>query len=380
MKIVLAPDSFKESLDALSVAQAIRDGLADVWPDADYVLKPMADGGEGTVEAVIASTGAERLTREVRGPLGDLVDANWAWHADTATATLEIAEASGLMRVPPDRRDAARADSYGTGELMRAALDQGARRIVVGLGGSATNDGGAGLLRALGVRFLDVTGNALPPGGLALGALHRLILDDLDPRLRDVELIIASDVDNPLCGASGASAVFGPQKGADAALVPQLDAALARLASVHAAQTGKDWSGTPGAGAAGGAGWAMLAALSATLRPGVALIAEMNGLEDAINGADLVITGEGRMDAQTVRGKVPFGVARLAKARNVPVLALVGSLGEGYQDLYEHGLTAAFSLVSRPMSLAQAMTDTPALLTGLARDVARLMDASRSKR
>jgi glycerate kinase len=380
VKIVIAPDSFKESLDALSVARAIRDGLADVWPDADYVLKPMADGGEGTVDAVIASTGAQRHSRKVRGPLGDLVDATWAWHADTRTATLEIAEASGLMRVPPDRRDAAQADSYGTGELMRAALDHGARRIVVGLGGSATNDGGAGLLRALGVRFLDDTGSALPPGGLALGALHRLILDDLDPRLRDVELIIASDVDNPLCGASGASAVFGPQKGAHAALVPQLDAALARLASVHAAQTGKHWSGTPGAGAAGGAGWAMLAVLRATLRPGVALIAEMNGLEDAVDDADLVITGEGRMDAQTVRGKVAFGVARLAKGRNVPVVALVGSLGEGYRDLYEHGLTAAFSLVSRPMSLAEAMTDTSALLTSLARDVARLMDASHPTR
>jgi len=380
VKIVIAPDSFKESLDALSVARAIRDGLADVWPDADYVLKPMADGGEGTVDAVIASTGAQRLSRKVCGPLGDLVDATWAWHADTRTATLEIAEASGLMRVPPDRRDASRADSYGTGELVLAALDHGARRIVVGLGGSATNDGGAGLLRALGARFLDDTGSALPPGGLALGALHRLILDDLDLRLRDVELIIASDVDNPLCGASGASAVFGLQKGAHAALVPQLDAALARLASVHAVLTGKDWSGTPGAGAAGGAGWAMLAVLRATLRPGVALIAEMNGLEDAIDGADLVITGEGRMDAQTVRGKVPFGVARLAKGRNVPVVALVGSLGEGYRDLYEHGLTAAFSLVSRPMSLAEAVTDTSALLTSLARDVARLMDASHPAR
>lgn len=380
MKIVIAPDSFKESLDALSVAKAIRDGLADVWPDARYVLKPMADGGEGTVEAVIASTGAQRLTRSVRGPLEDIIEATWAWHSETATATIEIAEASGLMRVPPDRRDAGRADSYGTGELMRAALDQGARRIVVGLGGSATNDGGAGLLSALGVRFLDANGNALPPGGLALSALHRLVFDDLDPRLRDVELIIASDVDNPLCGASGASAVFGPQKGADAALVPQLDAALARLASVHAAQTGKDWSNAPGAGAAGGAGWAMLAVLGATLRPGVALIGELNGLDAAIDGADLVMTGEGRMDAQTVRGKVPFGVARLAKARNVPVLALVGSLGEGYQDLYDHGLTAAFSLVSRPMSLTEAMTAASPLLTTLARDVARMMDASRLRR
>lgn len=377
MKIVIAPDSFKESMDALSVAEAIRDGFAQVWPDAEYVLKPMADGGEGTVEAVIASTGAQRRHDIVQGPGGDPVRAAWAWEPASGTATIEIAEASGLMRVPADRRDVAMASSHGTGQLIAAALDAGARRVVIGLGGSATNDGGVGLLCALGARFLDQDEMPLAPGGLALSGLCHIRLDQLDRRLADAEIVIASDVDNPLCGAQGASAVFGPQKGADATMVPRLDAALSRLADVHAALAGFDVRDMPGAGAAGGAGWAVLAVLGGRLSPGVSLIADLNGLDDALTGADWAVTGEGRMDTQTLAGKVPLGVIRRANEKGVPALAFVGSLGEGYQALYRHGLAAAFSLVPGPVSLAQAMADAPSLLRQRAHDVARLIDTTR---
>jgi glycerate 2-kinase len=375
MRIVIAPDSFKESLDAGSVAEAIRDGMARVWPDADFVMKPMADGGEGTVDAIVASTGAERRHMEVQGPTGSPVRAAWAWHAATATATVELAEASGLARLPGGQRDVALATTFGTGQLIKAALDHGARRIVVGLGGSATNDGGAGLLAALGVHFLDARGCALPPGGLALRDLVRLDLDGLDPRWRRTEIIIASDVDNPLCGVRGASAVFGPQKGATPHMIPLLDDALARLAAVHAAQGGRDGRDEPGAGAAGGAGWALLSVLGGRVRPGVELVAELNGLAGALDGAHWAVTGEGRMDAQTLRGKVPYGVTRLARARGVPVLALVGSLGDGYKGMYAEGMTAAFSLVPGPMALEHAMAGAAALLRDRAEDAARLIAA-----
>jgi glycerate 2-kinase len=379
MRVVIAPDSFKESLDARSVAGAIQRGLSRVWPDATFLLKPMADGGEGTVDAVIASTGASRELADVQGPTGEVVRAAWAWQASTATATVELAEASGLMRLPGSKRDVAHASTHGTGQVIRAALDRGARRIVVGLGGSATNDGGAGLLVALGARMLDAGDRSLPPAGLALRDLARIDLDGLDARLRDVEIVVASDVDNPLCGPRGASAVFGPQKGAGAALVSQLDAALGRLADVHVAQGGVDRRHEPGAGAAGGAGWALLSLLGGRMRPGVDIVAELNGLDDALDGADWAFTGEGRLDAQTLGGKVPYGVALRARRAGVPVVALAGSLGDGYSALYDAGLTAAFSLVPGPMPLDRAMRDAAALLSQRAEDVALLIGASRRR-
>ena len=380
MKIVIAPDSFKESLDAASVARAIRNGLAEVWPDAHYVLKPMADGGEGTVDAVLASTRAERRINRVSGPLGDPVDACCAWEAKQRIATLEIAEASGLMRLAEGTRDAAKASSFGTGELIRAALDVGAERIVLGLGGSATNDGGTGLLQALGVRFLDAQGAALPPGGLALEQLARIDSSGLDPRCAHVHFDVASDVINPLCGPAGASHVFGAQKGADKAMIFRLDTALGKLADAHVATGAIDHRQVPGAGAAGGAGWALLAILNARMQSGVSMIAALNGLSEAVRDADWVITGEGRMDAQTLGGKVPFGVARIAASCDVPVLALVGTLGNGYEKLYEHGICAAFSLTPGPMSLTTAMRDAASLLQQRARDIALLIKASGRQR
>ncbi|MBF5043276.1 glycerate kinase [Aggregicoccus sp. 17bor-14] len=377
MKLVIAPDSFKESLSAPEVAAAIARGWASVDPQAELLLRPMADGGEGTVDAVLAATGGERRQQRVQGPLGAPVLAHWGWLAD-GTAVLEMAAASGLHLVPRAARDATRASSHGTGELVRAALDAGARRIIVGLGGSATNDGGAGLLQALGVRLLDAHGVALPPGGAALARLARVDVSGLDPRLAQVPVEVMADVDNPLCGPHGASAVFGPQKGASPAQVAELDAALAHYAGVVAAALGEDPRSEPGVGAAGGLGFALRAFLGARSRPGIEWVAELSGLAQACAGAQLVITGEGRMDAQSLRGKAPMGVARIARAAGVPVIALVGSLGEGYQRLYDVGIEAAFSLVPGPLSLEEAMAGAAQALEARAADLARLWRVARA--
>ncbi|GGE35577.1 hypothetical protein GCM10007421_06730 [Halopseudomonas oceani] len=371
MKVLIAPDSFKESLSARAVAEAIAAGWARVYPDAELRLCPMADGGEGTVDAVLAATGGERQQTEVAGPLGDRVVATWGL-LPGQRAVIEMAEASGLHRVEPARRDVLSASSFGTGELIRAALDAGVRRIVLGLGGSATNDGGAGLLCALGVRMLDIDGQELPPGGAALAQLRHIDLTGLDTRLAQVEVLVAADVDNPLCGPRGASAVFGPQKGASPAQVEQLDAALAHYADVMAATLGEDLRDQPGVGAAGGLGFAARAVLKAAFQPGVQLVAELAGLVEALEDADLVITGEGRLDGQSLHGKTPVGVARLARAAGVPVIALAGSLGEGYQRLYAEGIGAAFSLAPGPLSLEQAMAEAGLQLSARAADLARL--------
>ena len=371
MKLVIAPDSFKESLSARAVAEAIAAGWARVYPDADLLLCPMADGGEGTVDALLSATGGTLQQTRVSGPLGDPVEARWGLLQD-AQAIIEMAEASGLHRVEPARRDVLAASSHGTGELIRAALDAGVRRIVLGLGGSATNDGGAGLLAALGVRFLDRAGQELALGGAALASLSQIDLTGMDTRLAQVEVMVAADVDNPLCGPRGASAVFGPQKGASPAQVEQLDAALAHYADVMAATLGEDLRDYPGVGAAGGLGFAARAVLRAAFRPGVELVAELSGLAAAVEGADLVITGEGRLDGQSLHGKTPVGVARIARAAGVPVIALAGSLGEGYQRLYAEGIGAAFSLAPGPLSLEQAMQQAADQLSARAADLARL--------
>lgn len=372
MKVVIAPDSFKESLSAAEVAAAIAAGLREVWPQAELVCRPMADGGEGTLAALIAATGGEYRETLVRDPLGEPVAAQWGWIAGSRSAVIEMAAASGLHLVPPARRDVLRACTHGTGELIRAALDAGATRIVLGFGGSATNDGGSGMLRALGARFEDAAGQPLAPGGAALAQLARIDLSGLDPRLAQVDFEVACDVDNPLCGPRGASQVFGPQKGATPEQVRQLDAALARFADVCAQTLGHDDRGLPGSGAAGGIGFAARSFLGASFRPGIELVAEVSGLEQALIGADLVITGEGRIDLQTLHGKTPMGVASIAKRHGVPVVALAGTLGEGYQQLYGHGIDAAFSLAPGPISLADALAEAPRLLRQRAADIARL--------
>lgn len=372
MKIVIAPDSFKESLSAAEVAAAIAAGLREVWPQAELLCRPMADGGEGTVVALVAATGGEYRETVVRDPLGEPVAATWGWIAESRSAVIEMAAASGLHLVPAQQRDVLRACTYGTGELIRAALDAGAERIVLGFGGSATNDAGSGMLRALGARLEDAEGRPLAPGGAALAQLARIDLSGLDPRLAQVDFEVACDVDNPLCGPRGAAQVFSPQKGATPEQVRQLDAALTHFADVCAQTLGRDGRDLPGCGAAGGIGFAARTFLAATFRPGIELVAEVSGLEQAVIGADLVITGEGRLDLQTLHGKTPMGVASIAKRHGVPVIALAVMLGEGYQQLYGHGIDAAFSLAPGPISLADALADAPRLLRQRAVDIARL--------
>jgi glycerate kinase len=377
MKIVIAPDSFKDSLSAQGVATAIASGLSDIWPDAELIQCPMADGGEGTIEAVLAACNGELLSTSVSGPLGVPVDAHWGWLAQTRTAIIEMAMASGLQLLTLEQRDARITSTQGTGELIRAALDKGAQRIILAIGGSATNDAGSGMLSALGALFLDTDGQPLPPGGLALGKVARIELGGLDARLRHVQFEVAADVDNPLCGLNGASHIFGPQKGASPEQVLELDSALGQFADLSAQVLGQDLREFPGSGAAGGMGFAAKAYLNASFRPGVEVVADLTGLADALKGADLVITGEGRFDAQTLRGKTPFGVARIARRNGVPVIVLAGTLGEGYAELYQHGIIAAFALASGPMTLEHACRNAASLLHDRARDLARVWALAR---
>ncbi|AUT46118.1 glycerate kinase [Achromobacter sp. AONIH1] len=378
MKIVIAPDSFKESISAPAAAEAIARGVKAAIPGAQTVCVPMADGGEGTVEAVLAAASGEARMQTVNDALGHKVDAVWGMLAD-GTAVIEMAAASGLELIAPARRDPMRASSHGVGELILAALDAGARHIILGLGGSATNDAGAGMLTALGARLLDAEGHSLPPGGGALARIASIDIHGLDPRLAGARIDVASDVDNPLCGPQGASHVFGPQKGATPAQVHELDQALERFADICARSLGVDHRDAPGAGAAGGLGFAAKAFLDARFRPGVDIVAELGGLAQAVEGATLVFTGEGRMDAQTLRGKTPAGVARIARQAGVPVVALAGSLGEGYEALHACGISAAFSLAPGPITLQQALNDAERLLHDRARDVMQLWMAAQKR-
>ena len=371
LNIVIAPDSFKESLSAADVANAIAAGVRSVIADAQIHCLPMADGGEGTLDAVLAVTGGEQRQIEVADALGRPRLAQWGW-LPNQTAIIEMASAAGLEHIAACDRDPARADTQGVGELFLAALDAGAQHIVLTAGGSATNDAGSGMLRALGMRLLDSEGQALPRGGSALKDLTSIDTSALDPRLHKTGVTVATDVRNPLCGPNGASAIFGPQKGATPELVQSLDRALSQFANITAQSTGSDLQDHPGAGAAGGLGFAALAWLGARMRPGVEVVAELAGLEAAVAKADLVFTGEGRMDAQTLQGKTPWGVMRVAQQYDVPVIAIAGSLGPGYEALYDAGLTAAFSLVNGPIELEYALTQAPTLLQSRATDIMRL--------
>ena len=376
MKIVIAPDSFKESLSAPEVAAALARGVKRAAPDAQVVCVPMADGGEGTVQAVLGATQSERRTAWVQNALGQPIEAQWAL-LPAQTAVIEMACAAGLEHITVSQRDVMRATTFGVGELIKHALDAGARHIVLGLGGSATNDAGAGMLSALGLSLHDAKGVALAAGGAALADLYSIDARTLDPRLKQTKITIASDVNNPLCGRLGASAIFGPQKGASPEQVQMLDAALSHFADVCARHLGHDRRDAAGSGAAGGVGFAAHAWMQSTFRPGAAVIAEIGGLEQAVQGAAFVITGEGRMDAQTLLGKTPMGVAQIAQRAGVPTIAIAGSLGPGYQGLYSVGIEAAFSLVSGPMSLAQACESVAGLLEDRAEDVVRLWLAAR---
>ena len=373
MKIVIAPDSYKESLSALEVAQAVEAGFRQVFPDADYVLVPVADGGEGTVDAMVAATGGRKETVTVSGPLGEPVEAFYGLTGAGDTAVIEMAAASGLALVPPDRRNPLLTSSRGTGELIRAALDAGARRFILGIGGSATNDGGAGMVQALGARLLDLEGRELDGSGGDLARLERIDVSALDPRLAECRIEVACDVDNPLTGARGASAVFGPQKGATPEMVQVLDANLARLARIVGRDLGVAVDTVPGAGAAGGMGAAMLAFFGATLKPGIEIVTAAVDLDTHVRDADLVITGEGRIDFQTVHGKTPIGVARVAKRHGKPVIGIAGSLGAEVGVVHAHGIDAVFSVLGKPCTLDEALRDAAANVELTARNVAAVL-------
>jgi glycerate kinase len=374
MRIVLAPDSFKESMTATEAVAAMAAGVREVLPDAECVGVPMADGGEGTVEAVVSALHGRLVEVEVSNPLGDPITARYGLVPLRQLAVIEVAAAAGLELVPEQRRDVLRASTFGVGQLIRAALDRGAEEFLVGLGGSATNDGGTGMLTALGAAFLDADGSPLEPGGAALRRLHRIDLSGLDPRLRSARFRVASDVTAPLLGPTGASRMFGPQKGASPADVEVLEAALARLATVTAATLGNAQPNRPGAGAAGGLGFALTEFLGAAIRSGVDEVAHTVGLERALQGADWVFTGEGSVDAQTLMGKTPYGVARLAAKAGARVAIFAGRVKPDATVLLEHGVDLLVPITAEGTPLEQALREGPQALTrataAVCRDIA----------
>ena len=368
MKIVVAPDKFKGSLPATQVAAAIAAGLHAGLPGAEIVTIPVADGGEGTVDAAVAA-GFERVPVTAAGPAGDPVRASYARRGEVAV--VELAGVCGLARLPAGRPAPLTASSFGAGEVLRAVLEAGARRIVLGVGGSASTDGGAGLLQALGARVLDTSGEPVRPGGAGLRDVVTLDLTRLHRALYPADIILAADVDNPLTGPDGAAEVYGPQKGASPAEVALLDEGLRRWAAVVAAAVGRDWSRAPGAGAAGGVGFGALAVLGATRRPGIELVLDLTGFETALDGADLVITGEGSLDAQSLAGKTPVGVARAAARRGIGVIAVVGRSTLTEAELAAAGIAAVYALSDLEPDLERCRAEAARLLRRTGQMIAR---------
>lgn len=372
MKIVVAPDSFKESLSAMEVAQAIEKGFRAVFPDAQIEKIPMADGGEGTVQSLVDATGGKIITKEVTGPLGEKVTAFFGVLGDGKTAVIEMAAASGLHLVPVEKRNPLLTTTRGTGELILAALDEGVDHLIIGIGGSATNDGGSGMAQALGARLLDKDRNEIAPGGGSLDKLANIDISELDARLQNVKIEVACDVDNPLIGQDGASHVFGPQKGATPEMVKQLDQNLAHYATILARDLGKDVAHIPGAGAAGGLGAGLLAFLDAELKSGIDIVIAATDLEEKIKDADLVITGEGKIDSQTIHGKTPIGVAKTAKKFNIPVIAICGSIADDADVVHDHGIDVLFSSLMRITTLEEALESGASNVEKTARNIAAL--------
>ncbi|CAO97772.1 glycerate kinase [Erwinia tasmaniensis] len=377
MKIVIAPDSYKESLSALQVATQIELGFREIFPHAQYIKLPVADGGEGTVDAMVAATAGKIISLPATGPLGNPVDAFYGLSGDGQCAIIEMAAASGLEGVPLARRNAMTATSWGTGELMRDALDKGVKRMIIGIGGSATNDGGAGMIQALGAKLLDRQGKCIGHGGAELARLASIDLSGFDRRIADCQIDVACDVSNTLTGEQGASAVFGPQKGATPEQVVQLDHALKHFAALIQRELHHDVLPLAGGGAAGGMGAGLYAFCGATLRPGIDIVTDALGLDALVRDATLVITGEGRIDSQTVQGKVPVGVARVAKRYHKPVIAIAGSLSRDVGVVHQHGLDAVFSVIYRICSLDDALREAAENVRMAARNVAATLNIGR---
>ncbi len=398
MKVVIAPQTFKGGLSGVEVARAIERGVQSVYPQAETVRIPVADGGDGTLDALVLGTGGQLFTSRVMGPLGTPVTALWGAMGDDTSrcaegtagpaspsvetpcpegrervAVIEMARASGLALVPPRRRDPRITTSYGTGELIRDALDKGYRRIIVGLGGSATNDGGVGMAQALGVRFLDSNGRELPLGGGALSRLARIDMSSLRFGVMEARITAATDVSNPLCGPNGASIVYGPQKGASPNIALLLDTALDHLSHVIQRSLGLDVRDEPRGGAAGGMGVGLISFANARIESGVDLVCRTLGFDEHLEGANLVITGEGRVDGSTVYDKAPVGVARRAKARGIPVIVMAGHLGPGYEEVYKYGIDGVVPLLDRPMTFENSINRTAELLRAATERTMRLI-------
>jgi len=375
MKIVIAPDSFKENLTSLEVASEIETGLKRVWPDADYVKVPMADGGEGTVQSLVDATGGQFIKCEVTGPLGDKVQASYGLLGEARIAVIEMAEASGLPLVPKDLRDPLRATTFGTGELVADAINRGVEEIIIGIGGSATNDAGAGLAQALGAQFHTAAGAPItdPLGGGGLAKVAAIDMTQAKPGLNGVRISVACDVTNPLCGETGASRVYGKQKGATPEMIEQLDKNLAHFARIIKRDLLVDIADEPGAGAGGGIGGGLMAFANATLKRGVELVIAHTGLETHMEGADLAITGEGRVDFQTAFGKTPSGVASVARKLGVPVVAIGGGLADDASGVFEHGIDGLATATPNAMPLDEAIGKSRHYLQDAAERVARLI-------
>lgn len=373
MKIVIAPDSFKESLTALEAATAIETGFKRLFPDAEYLKLPMADGGEGTVQSLVDATQGKIVECGVTSPLGEKINSFFGLSGDGKTAIIEMAAASGLHLVLPEKRNPLITTSYGTGELMKQALDLGVEKLILGIGGSATNDGGVGMLQALGMQFLDAQGKQIDFGGAQLANLAKIDAKRLDPRLQNVHIEVACDVNNPLCGERGASAIFAPQKGATTEMVQQLDRALAHFAEIAKRDCDKDICDHPGAGAAGGMGGGLLLLPQVQLKAGVQIVLDQLNLAHYVQDADYVITGEGRMDAQSIMGKTPIGVARTAKQFNKPVIAIVGCLREDYDVVFAHGIDAVFPIIRQLGTLPDTLKQGEQNLISAAQNVARVL-------
>ncbi len=373
MNILIAPDSFKDCLSAMEVAAALGRGIQKILPEASCNLLPLADGGEGTVEAVIDATGGKRREVQVMDPLMREVNSFYGITGDGETAVIEMAAASGIELLVAGERDPWITSTFGTGQLIRDALDQGVKKIMLGIGGSATNDGGSGMAQALGVVFQGKYGTMEVRGGGALGEVEQIQLDGLDARLGGLEIVVACDVDNPLTGPRGASAVYGPQKGADEAMVKKLDRNLLHFAELIRDQLGKEVNTLAGAGAAGGLGAGLVAFLDASLTLGFDMVAGLVGLEEKIREADLVLTGEGKMDAQTRFGKTPYGVAKLARKHGKPVIGVAGTLEEDAGELYEEGFDLLMPIQEKPGDLETSLKNAEQLLERTGERLARLL-------
>jgi glycerate kinase len=371
LKILVAPDSFKGSLTAMEAAENIKRGIHNFDSEINVDLLPMADGGEGTVQSLVDATDGEIIEKEVTGPLGDQVEAFYGLLGDKKTAVIEMAAASGLPLVPEEKKNPLKTTTYGTGELIASALEHGVEQIIIGIGGSATNDAGVGMAQALGAEILDAEGNQVDFGGGNLDQIESMNLNNLDSRLKDVEILAACDVDNPLYGEDGAAYVYAPQKGADTKMVEILDQNLRHFNQITIKELDKDTNKIPGAGAAGGLGAGLVAFLNAELKAGVDIVLEIIDFESRLKDVDLVITGEGMLDGQSIYGKTPVGVSRSAAKKDIPVIAVAGTLGRGVEKVLDHGINAYFSIIDRPAELKEIVERSPELLANLSEQVIR---------